>query len=277
MNDGVRQQLCDLIATYGRSLCDDPRRCEGLLRDFCGESRREIHVLVGALKARVAADLLASQSGVPRAALFARLTKRLQDDLGLAEDAARWAVESWASALGVRSNAEHGARGTTSTKATSHRQKTDPPVSMDLAAAPASRPARSAPTGIVGFLFFGLLLVSIALSGLGMLIAWEEVPSDPGGMAACVWILAALLLSTSLVVLCPKVHSLLFLCSFLAIFLSGAFIVWRDEYLLKTYSGAPYWAILAFVAGPAGIFGVLLGFAISKYLIKGADAARLSR
>ena len=38
--------------------------------------------------------------------MMARLTKRLQDDLGLAEDGARWAVESWALALGVLSPAD---------------------------------------------------------------------------------------------------------------------------------------------------------------------------
>jgi TolA-binding protein len=35
---------------------------------------------------------------------LARLTKKLQDNLGLAEEAARWAVESWALALGVISS-----------------------------------------------------------------------------------------------------------------------------------------------------------------------------
>ncbi|WP_308255747.1 hypothetical protein [Geminocystis sp. GBBB08] len=32
---------------------------------------------------------------------MARLTKRLEDNLGLAEEAAQWAVEYWAFALGV--------------------------------------------------------------------------------------------------------------------------------------------------------------------------------
>ena len=101
MNDLPRQKLRELIATYGRSLCDDPRRCEGLLRDVCGAHKREIHVLVSALKERVANDLQGTHSGAPRVVVMARLTKRLQDDLGLTADAASWAVESWALALGV--------------------------------------------------------------------------------------------------------------------------------------------------------------------------------
>lgn len=101
MNSLPRQKLCEVIAAYGRALCDDPRRCEGLLRDLCGEHRREIFVLINAVRERVAADLLSSQGSAPNEVLLARLTKRLEDNLALARDAARWAVESWAMALAV--------------------------------------------------------------------------------------------------------------------------------------------------------------------------------
>jgi hypothetical protein len=107
MNDMPRHQLSKIIADYGRSVCDDIRQCEGLLRDYCGEYRREVAVLVSALKERVPTDLLSSQAKVPRKALLAQLTKRLQDNLGLSEDAACWAVESWALALGVLSSPEY--------------------------------------------------------------------------------------------------------------------------------------------------------------------------
>jgi hypothetical protein len=106
MNDLPRQKLKEIIIQYGRSLCDEPQRCEGLLRDLCGQYQKEIAVLVGALKERVPADLLASQNSTPPVVFLARLTKKLQDNLGLAEEAARWAVESWALALGVISEAD---------------------------------------------------------------------------------------------------------------------------------------------------------------------------
>jgi len=101
MNDLPRQRLCEIIQKYGRSLCDDQRRCEGLLRDLCGEYRREVNIIVSALKEQVVSDLLTPQSNIPYDALLSRLTKRLHNDLALTEDAARWAVESWALALGV--------------------------------------------------------------------------------------------------------------------------------------------------------------------------------
>jgi hypothetical protein len=106
MNEEPRRTLGELIANpqYGRSLCDNPQRCEGLLRDFCGQYRKEIAALVGAVKEGIPKELLSSQHSVPKEVALARLTKRLQEDLALAEDAARWSVESWALALGVISS-----------------------------------------------------------------------------------------------------------------------------------------------------------------------------
>lgn len=37
MHNEPRQKLRELIIEYGRSLCDDPRRCEALLKDYCGQ------------------------------------------------------------------------------------------------------------------------------------------------------------------------------------------------------------------------------------------------
>ncbi|MCP4536333.1 MAG: WD40 repeat domain-containing protein [Chloroflexi bacterium] len=101
MNDIPRQTLIQLVARYGSSLSTDPRRTEGLLRDFCGEYKREIFVLVSALKENVAVDLISLQDSVPYQMSSAQLTRRLQDNLALAEDAAQWAVDSWAMALGL--------------------------------------------------------------------------------------------------------------------------------------------------------------------------------
>src|SRR5437870_3171160 len=97
-----RQKLCEIIALYGRSVCDDPRRCRSLLMDLCGDYRGEINVLVSALEERVAADLQMASS-VPFEVLVAQLTKRLYENRGIAEDFAQWGVVSWALALGLLS------------------------------------------------------------------------------------------------------------------------------------------------------------------------------
>ena len=101
MHDEPRQKLRELIIEYGRSLCDDPRRCEALLKDYCGQYKREIFVLVSALRNRVTDDLLKASSGVPQSILLARLNKKLVEELAMTVEAAHWAVESWALALGI--------------------------------------------------------------------------------------------------------------------------------------------------------------------------------
>ena len=44
MKNFPRRKLCELITQYGIELCDDPVRCEGLLRDFCGKYKKEIFI-----------------------------------------------------------------------------------------------------------------------------------------------------------------------------------------------------------------------------------------
>ena len=101
MNEQARQKLRDLIVHHGRSLCNEPERCKGLLQDACPISKREIFVLVSALEEQVVTDLLAGLGGRSWDAVAGRLTRRLVDNRALADHAAFWAVESWALALGV--------------------------------------------------------------------------------------------------------------------------------------------------------------------------------
>lgn len=87
--------LCQLAETYGRGICREPQRVAAMLRDLCPERRRESFLLVSALKENVVADLLGSLDAVPEEILVARGARKLRDNLGLAEDSARWAVDSW--------------------------------------------------------------------------------------------------------------------------------------------------------------------------------------
>ncbi len=101
MNDVVRQTLIQLVAQQGRGAYENPRRCNALLRDLAPAHKREIFVLVSALEQGVANDLLSLQGQVPAGVLLAQVTAKLQAALSLTDEAARWAVESWALALGV--------------------------------------------------------------------------------------------------------------------------------------------------------------------------------
>ncbi|HVB46091.1 MAG TPA: hypothetical protein VNF47_25755 [Streptosporangiaceae bacterium] len=101
MNNAVVAQLRHIVVTYGVEVCEDARRVEGLLRDLAGEHRREIAVLVGAVREGLPSELLVSRDGVPPAVLEERLVRVLEDNLGMAADAARWSVAAWAVALDV--------------------------------------------------------------------------------------------------------------------------------------------------------------------------------
>src|SRR4051812_33627795 len=99
MNNLAREKLCEILTTGDHSLCDDARRVRALLNDHCPILKREIHVLVSAMEQRVVSELRAPWSG-PWEMVATRLTARLEDECALAQEAARWAVESWAIALG---------------------------------------------------------------------------------------------------------------------------------------------------------------------------------
>lgn len=101
MNDIVRLKLIEIVTQYGQIVIENPSLVKGLLRDFCGDHKREINGLMDALHEGVPLELRAAGHGTPPALLLARLTRRLIDDRSMVEEMARWAVESWAMALGV--------------------------------------------------------------------------------------------------------------------------------------------------------------------------------
>lgn len=106
MDNAPRHILRQLIARYGHSLLNESPRLEGLMREAVGEHRPELFVLLTALREQVPADLLKSEDGLPSGVLVVQLTKRLQNNCAFTDEAASWAVESWALALGVISEAE---------------------------------------------------------------------------------------------------------------------------------------------------------------------------
>ncbi len=103
MHDLPRQKLAELLAKYGHGFFDDEKRLEAMLKDLLrNEHKRETFVLMSALREGVAQDLRAPTSGMPLAAVTAKLIRQLRDNLALDESAARWGVESWAVALELR-------------------------------------------------------------------------------------------------------------------------------------------------------------------------------
>jgi formylglycine-generating enzyme required for sulfatase activity len=106
LNNEARRQLIEIVKTYGIQILDEPKKVEGLLKDFCGDCKKEIFSIVNALKEGVAKDLANSTKGSTTKLVAGRLCKKLQDDLALSEEASIWSIESIAIALGIMSEKE---------------------------------------------------------------------------------------------------------------------------------------------------------------------------
>src|SRR5476651_1773945 len=100
MSTTPRDVLIEIVAKYGEPLLASPQRTEGLLKDYCGEFRREIFVLVSCLRVGVV-DQVRRQGGPSIKLVCARLALKLEQNLAISSDIAKWAVESWAIALGL--------------------------------------------------------------------------------------------------------------------------------------------------------------------------------
>jgi hypothetical protein len=130
MNNIPRQTLKQLTAAYGVSLCDNPARCKGLLKDTCGAYPLEINLLITALEEQIDDELLTTSNGIPYEVLSKRLTNHLKESRGLDEEYAQWAVDSWAEALGVHQPPQHldpsASSGNTTSVGASNGQNTSP-------------------------------------------------------------------------------------------------------------------------------------------------------
>lgn len=97
-----RQKLCEIITLHGHTICSTPKKLKGLLRNSCPHFHREVNILLTALKQKIPLDLLNSAE-IPYEPIANQLVKRLCESIpiGVAEEFARWAVDTWALALGV--------------------------------------------------------------------------------------------------------------------------------------------------------------------------------
>jgi hypothetical protein len=189
MDDRAKVCLKGLVATHGAAVYADARRCEAFLRDLCPDARREIRVLAGAVQEGIPDDLLSSSRGEPIGLLVERLARRLSDNLALDRDAARWAVEAWASVFGLAAAAAAFAGPSPSSGASA--DPVPPPVQPKLsggvspapgepkqASTESSPPQRSTPwLRVVAF----VVLLSLTALVLVLIVRFISSPPEPGG------------------------------------------------------------------------------------------------
>jgi hypothetical protein len=179
MGETARLKLREAIAAYGRGAFEEPRRCEAILRDFCPLAQKEIFLLVSALRENVASELGTGPATMPESALMAKLTRRVSENLGLSEDAALWAVESWRYALEDNPGLQGDGRGMRT------------PARIDPDPDSAGRgPASEHPAGGVNWPWLGMCCVAltsaiIALASVTWLTFVHQWTAWRGGLVEC--------------------------------------------------------------------------------------------
>jgi hypothetical protein len=101
MDDAVLVQLRRALSECGPRVHRDPHLAQAVLLDLCdsGKHRREIAALVAAVSAQVPRRLLQARRAELHTTLGERLARQLFENMALDQEAAHWAVRTWASAL----------------------------------------------------------------------------------------------------------------------------------------------------------------------------------
>jgi hypothetical protein len=102
-DDSVRKILADIVNTYGTSIHEESRRCRALLSDYArGMHKPAVNALMMAVEEDVPKELLSAKSDQALEGLINKMTQKLATNRSMTQEAARWAVESWAFALALK-------------------------------------------------------------------------------------------------------------------------------------------------------------------------------
>lgn len=99
MDDLASVRLRELIERHGTTLFDPPARLRAMLNDVMPAHRGEVSVLVAAAEEGIPTQLL--RVGHLSEPLAAQLSNQLVERRAIDGQAAMWAVDAWATALGV--------------------------------------------------------------------------------------------------------------------------------------------------------------------------------
>lgn len=97
----IRDKLCEILDDYGHDLAEDHKRLKGLLKDLCHRNIKEVNILVLAVEHGVVTQLRKRANSCPPQILFAQCQTLIETTIGLDPKVAKWAVETWAAAIGV--------------------------------------------------------------------------------------------------------------------------------------------------------------------------------
>lgn len=99
MSDKICNTLKQLISHYGIEVCRDYKRLKGLLKDYCGEYKREINVLIMAVNERIVEEILNYNGSKLNELQISKLIQKFRENTGLTEEYAKWAILTWINVL----------------------------------------------------------------------------------------------------------------------------------------------------------------------------------
>lgn len=97
----IKDKLCEILDDYGHDLAEDHKLLKGLLKDLCHRNIKEVNILVLAVEHGVVTQLKKRAKSCPPQILFAQCQTLIETTIGLDPKVAKWAVETWAAAIGV--------------------------------------------------------------------------------------------------------------------------------------------------------------------------------
>ena len=102
MGDIPRELLCSLIQQRGISIIHDPKNFPNFLNDYYkGQYKKERKCLTDALLEDVPKILLNKKDQLAYATVSQQLAQKLNHNLGITPELAKWTVDSWAAALEI--------------------------------------------------------------------------------------------------------------------------------------------------------------------------------
>lgn len=102
--ENFKQALCDIIAAYGIDVLDDSRRTNALLMDYAPDQAKERKLIISALREGIGNELLKvrDKSSNELQLCFHRCIRYLVDETWITEEAAQFAIDVIAYAIGIR-------------------------------------------------------------------------------------------------------------------------------------------------------------------------------
>lgn len=185
MDSSMIDRLRQLVSA-DQAMLDNPTQLGNRLADAFPNNRLEVKLLREALREGVVSTLRSAGPGQNPALVQGRLAKRLEDNVGLSAENARWAVEAWAVALGLAKAVQQGPRTPPPppqpppikpppSQGTRPAQQQPPPVRPSPGPGarptqpPLPPPAQPKPAakagGSAGPLWIGAVVVAVALAG----------------------------------------------------------------------------------------------------------------